>query len=105
LRKGERHLSAKTKTPFQIFQALLAGSSAEELQLDLLKLSGVAHSALVCTACSLETEIGGNCQARGDEAGRFVDKNYSFYRAGHRAWSSKCPRSNLAGVEHLKKLG
>jgi hypothetical protein len=84
--------------PFRIFRALLAGSSVEELQADVLKLSAVEHNTLVCTLCSLEKEIATNCQQRGEEVQRFIQDNCSFYRAGAQA----CPRSSIAGIEGFR---
>jgi hypothetical protein len=78
-----------------IFNALLAGSTAEQLQPALAQLSAVEHQALVCTACVLRREIAETCQAPADEVNKLVAGNCAFH-------PTDCPRSRLTGFQQLR---
>jgi hypothetical protein len=82
-----------------VLNALLAGSTAEELQSDLAQLSAVEHQAVVCSACVLRQEIADTCQAPADEVNRLVAENCPFYRRG----ATHCPGSRLTGFQQLRQ--
>jgi hypothetical protein len=65
-----------------ILNALLAGSTAEQLQPEVKRLSAVEHQAVVCTACVLRYDIEDNCQAPADEVTKLVAKNCPFHKSG-----------------------
>jgi hypothetical protein len=81
-----------------IFNALLAGSTVEQLQPELAQLSAVEHQALVCTACVVRQEIADTCQAPADEVNKLVAGNCTFHKHG----PPDCPRSRLTGFQQLR---
>jgi hypothetical protein len=86
------------KSGLGIFKALLAGSTAEQLQPELVQLSAVEHQAVVCTACVLRQEIADTCQAPAVEVNKLVARNCSFHKYG----AKDCPRSRLTGFQQLR---
>jgi len=65
----------KAATDREVFEALLAGSSADEVQLYLGQLTVEDRQAVLCTACYLLDEIAVNCHERAEEIGAFIAAN------------------------------
>ena len=64
--------------------ALLAGSTAAELQSEVSRLPIVELHALVCTACWMRDEIASNCAAYAEEVDKLLTKNCGIFAAGVR---------------------
>lgn len=56
-----------------IFDALLGGSLADELEPSLAELDSAELRDLMCFACCAEAEVRGVCADRGDEISRMLD--------------------------------
>ena len=79
-------MTAQVKT---IFEALLAGDSAQFLETAIAALSRPDRQEFLCGVCCLRDEIAANCQGPAEEADRLLISN------GHRFPPSLCPIQKL----------
>ena len=68
----------------QAVDALLAGSTAEELQPEVSQLPIMEVHALLCSACWMRDEIANNCTAYAAEVDALLTRNCGIYAAGVR---------------------
>ena len=75
----------KPATDQEVFELLLAGTSADEVQLYLDQLTAEDRQAVLCTACYLLDELAANCPERADEIGAVIAANcHMCYCSGRR---------------------
>ena len=65
-----------------ILDALLAGSTAAELQSNVSRLPIMEVHALLCSACWMRNDIASNCAAYGTEVDKLLTRNCGIYAAG-----------------------
>jgi hypothetical protein len=65
----------KPATDQEVFEILLAGTSADEVQLYLDQLTAEDRQAVLCTACYLLDELAANCHERSEDIGAFIAAN------------------------------
>jgi len=68
----------------QTVDALLAGSTAVELQPEVSQLPIMELHALLCSACWMRNDIASNCAAYADEVDKLLTRNCGIYAAGVR---------------------
>ena len=75
----------KLLTDRELFESLLAGTSANDIQSELARLTVEARQAVLCTACYLLDELAANCPERADEIGAVIAANcHMCYCSGRR---------------------
>jgi len=62
-------------TDREVFELLLAGTSADEVRLYLERLTAEDRQAVLCTACYLLDELAANCPERANEIGAVIAAN------------------------------
>jgi len=65
----------KPLTDRELFEALLAGTSPNEIQAELDQLTAEDRQAVLCTACYLLDELAANCPERADEISAVILAN------------------------------
>jgi len=68
----------------QVVDALLAGSTAVELQPEVSRLPIMELHALLCSACWMRDEIASNCVEYAEEIDKLLTRNCGIYAAGVR---------------------
>jgi hypothetical protein len=71
-------------TPKGIYDSLLAGVPAAELQEHVQSLPTDRRQTLLCVTCWTCDEIEANCTARAAEAREILSRNCPFYQSGVR---------------------
>ena|SRR5581483_6272650 len=66
----------------KLFEQVLAGTPADEIQSDLNRLAATERQALLCTVCFILEEVEMNCRERADEIRKLVQNNCPQYSAG-----------------------
>ena len=75
----------KPLTDRELFETLLAGASASEIQPELDQLTAEDRQAVLCTACYLLDELAANCPERADAIGAVIAANcHMCYCSGRR---------------------
>jgi hypothetical protein len=69
-------------TARQAIDALLAGSTAVELQPEVSQLPLMELHPLVCSACWMLNDIAGNCADYAEEADKLLTRNCGLCAAG-----------------------
>jgi hypothetical protein len=78
--------------------ALLAGSTAAELQASVSRLPIMEVHSLLCSACWMRNDIASNCAAYGAEVDKLLARNCGIYAAGVRAVCSASSRGRKSSV-------
>ena len=63
-----------------LFDELLAGASAEEVQPVLGALSAVESNAVLCALCAIHPEVKTVCQAPAEQIAELLKKNCPFHQ-------------------------
>lgn len=67
-----------------VFEAILAGASAEDVRPAVRRLPPEEFRTLMCTFCLMHREVAGVCADRADEIGALLDANCQHYAGGQR---------------------
>ena len=89
----------KPLTDRELFETLLAGTSQNEIQPELDRLTVEDRQAVLCTACFLLDEIAANCPERADNIGAFIAANCLMYHcSGRRTYGRHLADLPSAGI-------
>jgi len=81
----------KSLTDREMFETLLAGTSPNEIQPELDRLTVEDRQAVLCTACYLLDELAANCPERADEIGAVIAANCPMnHCSGRRTRTASC---------------
>ena len=74
----------ESETLVDLFDALLAGSSADDIHFAVLHLPDTDRQSFLCTACDMRDEVAANCVPRALAIDHLLNGNCSDYRNGAR---------------------
>ena len=72
------------QTAGEIFELLMAGVPAADVQPGFSRLPADEQSALLCTVCAVHEEVALNCLERALEIGALLNRNCRFFLDGAR---------------------
>jgi len=94
---------AEVVTCTKLFDALLAGTPAREIELRLQDLPSDDRLAFLCTACYLLDEVKANSMQYAQEIGQLLERNCRFYLAGKRTCEELVPLDGESFVSENPK--
>jgi len=77
--------------------ALIAGRSANELEMEFSRLSSREEcQAVLCTCCTILEDVRRNCRERADEMAKLLTRNCELFAPGRKV----CRMGLVYGMEH-----
>src|SRR5205823_9488479 len=89
--QGRAYMS---RTVREVFDGIMSGVPAHELESDIAALPLTERAALLCTVCAIRDEVAGVCEQSAQQIGEVLNRNCRlFAERGDRCHEAPCASS------------
>ena len=93
----------ESETLVGLFDSLLAGACAKDIDLALQHLPDVGRQNFFCTACDMRDEVAANCVPRALEIDHLLSRNCPDYQNGARTCARHRAAKALIGLRFTRR--